>query len=170
MKKQLNIETTINNKLRDALNTMIRNISAIAIFISVAVVLVLYLGPEITLTSALIFRLAVPSIIVAISTTMLYELWIQNGRRTAYEEQDYIDLLKNYAKKSDGLYYPNVQAFLDYEEKRRFTVAEERLTNMIDRDISLIEKIKNTTDKTIWDKVRIKQLKSPAKVNLSPYI
>ena len=147
-----------NNKIKTAINTMIKNISVIAIFVSLGVIALLYLGPEINLATNLVFRLAVPSVVLAISITVIYELWLKNGRRSAYEEEDYQTLLKEYTKKSDGLHYPTLQKFLDYERNRRYIVEEDRLTRIIERETSVLNKLNCNPDKNIKDQIYIKWL------------
>lgn len=167
MKTKMTIQQKANNTIKNALNNMIKNISVVMIFVALGVVALLYLGPEIKLTLDLVFRLAVPSIIVGISVIMIYELWIKNGRRSAYEEDAYQNILNTYATKSDGLHYPTMQDFLDYEEKRRHQVEEDRLNRMLEREESLLSKLEQeleekpkftTKHRITWLKRRITKI------------
>lgn len=129
------------NAVKNAVTAMIKSISIIAIFVSLAIILLLYLGPEINLTTGIVFRLAVPSVVLSISAVMVYELWVKNGRQNAYEEIEYRDLLKEYALKSENLHYPTAQEFLDYEYERRYQVEKDSLTRKLHRELELLAKI-----------------------------
>lgn len=133
------------NNVKNALSVLIKNISIIAVFVAIGVIALLYLGPEINFATKIVFRLAVPSIVLSVSITVVNELWIKNGRQNAREEEDYQVLLSTYDGKSDGLYYPTLQDFLDYEHDRRYKVEYDRLTRMLEREQSILEKraIKN---------------------------
>lgn len=141
-----------NDIIKNTLNTMIKYISIIAIFVSIGLILVLYLGPEINLATSLVFRLAVPSVILTISSLVIFELWIANGRRSAFEEEDYTKLLKVYDTKSDGLYYPVLQNFLDWERNRRYIVEEDRLKRLLEREEAILDKLETTNSKKWRDK------------------
>jgi len=127
--------------IKNAVNSMIKYISIIAIFLSLGIIVLLYLGPEINLSTGIVFRLAVPSIVLAISTTIVYELWVTNGRRSAYEESEYQELLTLYSTKSENLNYPTAQEFLDAELERRYNVEHDRLTRRLNREIELLNKL-----------------------------
>ena len=148
-------QVKLNQGVKNAVNKMIKNISVIAVFVSLGIIALLYIGPDIQFTSEVVFRLAVPSFVLAISVTIIYELWVTNGRRTGREEQEYIDLLAKYAVKSDKLHYPTMQDFLDYERDRRYDVEYDRLTRMLEREQSLLDKLKNTEIKKKFDNFRI---------------
>lgn len=154
----------VNTIIKNTINTMIKSISIIAIFISLGVILLLYLGPEIKLATSMVFRLAVPSVLLAISILIVYELWLQNGRRSASDEIDYQELLKLYTEKSDSLYYPTLQEFLDSERKRRYEVEYDRITRLLDREKALLSKLENNPNKDRKDKRRIR--KSRKTVNI----
>lgn len=144
--------TPVNNLVKNTLNTIIKHISVIAIFVSVSLILILYLGPEINLATALVFRLAVPSVVLTVSSLVIFELWVTNGRRSAFEEQTYVDLLTVYADKSDGLYYPTLQKFLDWERDRRFEVAHDRLSRKLEREEAVLKKLEANDSKRWRDK------------------
>lgn len=156
MKPRMLTQQKMDKAVKSAISAMIKNISVIAIFVSLGVILLLYLGPEINLARTVVFRLAVPSIVLAISITIVNELWIKNGQRSASEEKGYEDLLKTYADKSDGLYYPTMQEFLDYERDRRYIVEYDRLTRILEREQSIIEKMQANPNKNTLDQLRIK--------------
>lgn len=141
-----------NQAIKNTVNTVVKNISIIAIFVSIGLIALLYLGPEINLNTTLVFRLAVPSVVLAISLTIVYELWITNGRRSAYEEEEYQNLLKSYAVKSDGLHYPTLQEFLDYERDRRYLVEYDRLTRSLEREQNLLHKMVSNSSPTWRDR------------------
>ena len=106
--------------VKNVLQKVIRNISIIAIFIAVAIMLVLYIGPEITLDMKFFTRLSVASIILCISIILIYELWCKGGQDKAREEKDYQDLMREFDKKSRNMNYSTMQEYLDFEEKRRW--------------------------------------------------
>lgn len=130
------------NTVKNAVTILIKNISIIAIFLSIGIIALLYLGPEINLNGKIVFRLAVPSVVLAVSITIINELWITNGRQNAREENDYQKLIHTYGAKSDGLYYPALQDSLDYEYERRYQVEYDRLTRMLNRETAVLEKTK----------------------------
>lgn len=147
-----------NNIVKNAVTKLIKNISVIAIFASLGLILLLYLGPEIHLATKVVFKLAVPSVLLAVSITIVNELWIKNGQNTAFEEEEYQILLKTYAGKSDGLNYDTLQSFLDYEYERRYNTEYDRLTRIIEREQSILNKMKSVdTDKRIH-KLRIRKV------------
>ena len=135
-------EQRASNVIKSAVNTMIKWISIIAVIVSLGIIILLYAGPQINFITDLVFHLAVPSIVLAISAIVVYELWIQNGRRSAYEEEDYINLLKEYSTKSDNLDYASLQNFLDNELTRRYNVEKDRLTRRLERENELLAKLK----------------------------
>lgn len=139
--KRLVTDQLATRTIKNAVNAMIKYISIIAIFVSIGLIALLYLGPEINLTTGIVFRLAVPSVVLALSTTIIYELWIKNGRRSGFEEDEYQDLLKLYAAKSENLHYPTVQDFLDAERQRRYDVEFDRLSRLLNRELELLTKI-----------------------------
>jgi len=139
---KLTAQQRADNVIKNTLNAIIKYISIIAIFVSLGIILLLYLGPEINLTSGIVFRLAVPSIVLAISTTIVYELWIRNGRSNACEEEDYKKLLALYLVKSENLHYPTTQEFLDEELTRRYQVEYDRLTRKLVRENELLSKLR----------------------------
>lgn len=135
------LEQAANDTIKNALNTLIKYISIIAIFIALGVIILLYAGPQLNFTTGIVFRLAVPSIVLSISVVIINELWIVNGRRSASEEKEYQDLLKEYATKSENLHYPTTQEFLDSEYNRRYDVEVNRLTRKLERENELLPKI-----------------------------
>jgi len=139
---RLSAQQRADKVIKNTLTAMVKYISIIAIFVSLGIILLLYLGPEINLSSGIVFKLAVPSIVLSISTTIVYELWITNGRRNASEEVEYQELMKLFITKSENLNYTTTQEFLDEELKRRYTVEHNRLTRRLERETELIAKLK----------------------------
>lgn len=135
--------------VKNTVNKMVKNISIIAIFVSIAITALLYLGPNITLNTSLVFRLAVPSVILALSLIVIYDLWITNGKQVGYDEPDYQALVKDYHGKSDNLNYSVMQEFLDFERKRRHDVEFEVIQSKIDREVSILNKIDVKDEKRI---------------------
>ena len=140
-KRRRTAEQVANDVIKNALNTLIKYISIIAVFVALGVIVLLYAGPELNLASGFVFRLAVPSIVLSISVVIIYELWIVNGRRSASEEQEYQDLLLTYGTKSENLHYPTAQEFLNSEYSRRYEVEFNRLTRKLERENELLVKI-----------------------------
>ena len=134
-------EQAASDLMKNTLTVLVKYVSIIAIFVALGIIILLYAGPEINLTSGIVFRLAVPSIVLSISVVIIYELWIVNGRRSAYDEKDYQELLKTYSTKSENLYYPVAQEFLDNEYARRYEVEFSRLTRKLQRENELLPKI-----------------------------
>lgn len=141
-------EQAASDVIKSALTGLVKYISIIAIFVALGIIILLYAGPEIKLTTGIVFRLAVPSIILSISVVIIYELWIVNGRRSAYDEKEYKDLLKEYNIKSENLHYPTAQEFLDNEYERRYKVEFDRLTRRLQRENELLPKILALFDKS----------------------
>lgn len=134
-------QTVNGNKLvKNTLNKLIKNISYIAIFLAMGLIILLYAGPEITLNTKIVVKLAVPSVVLAISITTIYDLWVTNGQRSASSEPGYQELLELYSKKSDGLHHPTLQDFLNYESDRRYQVEYDKLTRIIEREQSILDK------------------------------
>jgi len=169
---KLTAQQRADNIIKNTLTTLIKYISIIAIIVSLILIALLYLGPEINLSTKIVYRLAVPSIILAISSIIVYELWIKNGRSNAREEQEYIDLLKLFVLKSENLEYSTLQEFLDEEFKRRYKLEQDRLTRKLQRENELLDKLQRErlpgsrkfTLKDRWElhitKVNIKVLNS----------
>jgi len=140
-KGKRSIEQVANDTIKNALNTLVKYISIIAVVVALGVIILLYAGPQLNFTTGIVFRLAVPSIVLSISVVIVNELWIVNGRRSASEEKEYQDLLKEYATKSENLHYPTAQEFLDSEYSRRYDVEVNRLTRKLERENELLPKI-----------------------------
>lgn len=154
-----NRKLTTNSVIKNTINTIIKQISIIAIFISLAVIALLYIGPDIKLDIGFQTKLALTSGVLAISSSVLYELWLKNGRIEASNETEYRDLLKTYSQKSDGLHYPTLQEFLDYERQRRYDVEYDRLDRILEREKSLLEKMEKSPYQKFVDKIRRRSCK-----------
>lgn len=146
-KRKLNLQQKTDAAIKNAVNALIKYVSVIAVFISLGVIILLYAGPEINLTTGIVFRLAVPSVVLSISVVIVYELWVVNGRRNGFEEEDYQNLLKEYMTKSDNLDYKTAQEFLDDEYVRRYVVEEKRLQRKLQKECELLPKIEALFDK-----------------------
>ena len=141
------------------IENVVKSVSIIAFVVALIVMGILYYGPEITLNTQIIVRLAVPSVILLFSIIIVYNMWITNGQQSAAKEKDYIDLQDKYKTKSDHLYYPTLQDFLDYEEKRRYQVEETRLARIINRETSLVTKMEESVEKDKEARKKLKRLK-----------
>lgn len=133
--------------VKNVLQKVIRNISIIAVFIAAAIMLVLYIGPEITLDMKFFTRLSVASIILCISIILIYELWCKSGQDKAKEEKDYQDLMREFDEKSMNMDYSTMQEYLDFEEKRRYNVEYDKYSKLILRDTELLKKIQDDIEK-----------------------
>lgn len=122
-----------------------------------------YFGLSFTISLSIVISIAVPSIILAICSLIIYELWLQRGENDARTEQEYTDLVENYSTKSANIIDESMQEFLDAEKQRRYDVEENRLQNEIDRLDKIITALSNSQfDKksTIFiNKIRIKHCK-----------
>ena len=134
---------TINTQevVKNTLQKIIKNISIIAIVLSLLLILMTYLALKLEFTIDVIPTMAFSSVILCLSNMLIYELWVKNGSDNAREETEYQTLLKTYNKKSDGMNYDTLQLCIDHEEKRRYDVEYDRLTRIIDRDTKLLEKL-----------------------------
>jgi len=146
-----------NKYVKNIVVSLSKYVSMIFLFISVGIIALLYLGPDITMASSIKFRLAVPSIVLAGSGAVLYELWIKNGKEEAFGEKPYQDLLTIYINKSEGLHYPSLQDFLDYEYRRRYQVEYDRITRLLEREEAIEKKLSQSVYPGIATKLSIKK-------------
>lgn len=144
--------------VKNVLTSIIKHISVIAIFVALVVVFLTTLMPEIFFNIDLITELGVPSVFLGLSNLIIYELWVTNGKNNAREEKEYDELLKRFNTISDGIHYPTMQTFLDYERKRRYDVEYDRLSRIITREESMLVKFQNSAQMTFLDKIKIKSL------------
>lgn len=129
-KSQKLIKTTIQN--------IIAKISIIAVFIALIVVGISYAGLQFSISLSLVVSVAIPSIILAVSCIILYELWIKTGRDDARSEKDYCDLVKEYQRVSTNLNEETMQEFIEAEKVRRYDVEYNRITHEIDRITKIV--------------------------------
>ena len=152
------IEQKVQKAVRSVIQKVILNISIIAIFVSLAVIALAYMGLDFSLAGGIVLKVMVPSIILTISTLIIYELWLRNGAESARSEKEYQDLLSHYDVKSKNISEDILQEFLDAEKDRRYKVEESRLDKAI-------EKITKTLN-TVNNKVRQKRLNRKLKILL----
>ena len=129
-KSQKLIKTTIQN--------IIAKISIIAVFIALIVVGISYAGLQFSISLSLVVSVAIPSIILAVSCIILYELWIKTGRDNARSEKDYTELVKEYQRVSANLNEETMQEFIEAEKVRRYDVEYNRITHEIDRITKIV--------------------------------
>ena len=139
MKKRKTTEEVAKNVLQK----VIRHISVIAVVIAAIIMLILYIGPEITLDLKFFTRFSVAGVLLCISIIIIYELWCKTGQDKAKDEEDYKKLMKEFDVKSMNMNYETMQEYLDYEEKRRYNVEYDKYTKLITRDTELLEKIQS---------------------------
>jgi len=156
----------VDQRAQEAVKTivqrLIKNISIIAIFIAIGIIGMSYLGLDFDMSVSLVARILVPSVILAISNLIIFELWLRNGADNARGEKAYIDLLTQYYDMSCFINEETMQEFLVAEKQRRYDVEKKRLENIIERETKLIEFLntpKKKGDKDIplspIDKIRI---------------
>lgn len=141
------MKRTSEDVVKNVLTNIIKHISIIAIFMAVAVMTVLYFGPEVSLDFRFFTRLTVASIVLCISIIIIYELWSKTGQDKAKIEKEYTELLREFDKLSTNIDYATMQEYLDYEEKRRYNVEYDKYTKLINRDSDLLKKIKDDIQK-----------------------
>lgn len=152
------IEQKVQKAVKSVIQKVILNISIIAIFVSLAIIALAYMGLDFSLAGGIVLKVMVPSIILTISTLIIYELWLRNGAESARSEKEYQDLLSHYDVKSKNISEDILQEFLDAEKDRRYKVEENRLDKAI-------EKITKTLN-TVNNKVRQKRLNRKLKILL----
>jgi hypothetical protein len=142
--------------VKTAINKVINNISIFAIFIALGIILFCYAGLTFDISAKIVITVAVPSVVLALSSIIIYELWVKNGAQNAREEQTYIDLVSDYEKKSKDLNVDVMQEFIDAEKKRRYDVEEKRLDGEIEQTEKAIAHLDN---KARLDRLRIRWAK-----------
>lgn len=137
------MKRTSEDVVKNVLTKIIKHISIIAIFMAIAVMTVLYFGPEVSLDFRFFTRLTVASIVLCISIIIIYELWSKTGQDKAKTEKEYTELLTEFDRLSTNIDYATMQEYLDYEEKRRYNVEYDKYTKLIIRDSDLLKKIQD---------------------------
>lgn len=131
------MKQTVGQKTQGVVKTVIQklilNISIYAIFISLAVVVLAYAGLDFNISTSLVMKVAVPSVLLCISNLIIYELWLRNGAANARNEQEYKDLLMNYSNESKDINEDIMQEFLDAEYNRRYKVEEDKINTLINK-------------------------------------
>lgn len=145
------IDQKVQGAVKSVIQKVILNISIIAIFVALAVIALAYAGLNFDLSTGIVWKVAVPSIVLAISSIIIYELWLKNGAESARNEKEYQDLVKTYDLKSKNLNDDVLQEALDAEKERRYKVEEYKLEQLIEK----LQKSISTAD----NKRRVKYLK-----------
>lgn len=136
--------------LKTTLQKLIANISIIAIFVALGIIALCYAGLSFDITIKLAASVAVPSIILCISSLILYELWCKNGINNAKTEDDYIQLVTKYKAAAKHLNTEVMQEFIDAEKERRYQVEHNRLTAEIEKTEATITSLElSLTDATV---------------------
>ena len=81
------IEQKVQKAVKSVIQKVILNISIIAIFVSLAVIALAYMGLDFSLAGGIVLKVMVPSIILTISTLIIYELWLRNGAESSRSEK-----------------------------------------------------------------------------------
>lgn len=139
------IDQKVQGAVKSVIQKVILNISIIAIFVALTVIALAYAGLNFDLSTGIVWKVAVPSIVLAISSIVIYELWLKNGAESARNEKEYQDLVRTYDLKSKNLNDDIMQEALDAEKERRYKVEEHKLDQIINR---LQKSINTTTSKT----------------------
>ena len=119
--------------VKSTINKVISNISIFAVFLALGVVCLCYAGLTFDISAEIVITVAVPSVVLAVSSIVIYELWVKNGIQNAKEEQAYIDLIETYEKQSKDINSEVMQEFIEAEKQRRYEVEEKKLNTEIDR-------------------------------------
>ena len=151
MKKDFS--TKVSNSVKNVLTRLIKNVSIIAIFIILLLVIFLSLGAEFSLKGFFTSSLGVQSVLLSVGTVVLYELWLRNGETNGKAEQDYIDTIEHFQKVSKNISPERMQLFIEAEKQRRYKVEEKRI-------MKEIENIDKQLEKTTLSKAARKHLLS----------
>lgn len=146
-KSQKLIKTTIQK--------LISKISIFAVFAALIVVGISYAGLTFSITLNVVVSVAIPSIILALSCIILYELWIKTGRDDARSEKEYTDLLAEYQKSSNNLNEEVMQEFIEAEKQRRYNVEYNKLTHEIDRIAKIITMLEGLDKRNKLEDIRL---------------
>ena len=146
-KSQKLIKTTIQK--------LISKISIIAVFAALIIVGISYAGLTFSITLNVVVSVAIPSLILAISCIILYELWIKTGRDDARSEKEYTDLLAEYQKSSNNLNEEVMQEFIEAEKQRRYDVEYNKLTHEIDRIAKIITMLEGLDKRNKLEDIRL---------------
>ena len=141
--------------IKSAVSKVLNNISIIAIFVALGIVCLCYAGFTFKITAEIVISVVVPSVVLAISSLVVYELWVKNGIRSAEDDSNYVTLISEYDKKSRNINSDVMQEFIEAEKKRRYDIEEKKWQSEIEK----IEKIiKHITD-VKSNKLRLQILK-----------
>lgn len=146
-KSQKLIKTTIQK--------LISKISIFAVFAALIIVGISYAGLTFSITLNVVVSVAIPSIILALSCIILYELWIKTGRDDARSEKEYTDLLAEYQKSSANLNEEVMQEFIEAEKQRRYNVEYNKLTHEIDRITKIITMLEGLDKRSKLEDIRL---------------
>ena len=138
MKKDFS--TRASDAVKNVLTRLIKNVSIIAIFIILILVVFVSLGAEFSLEAFFTSSLGVESVLLSIGTIVLYELWLRNGETNGRAEQDYIDTIEHFQKVSKNISPERMQLFIEAEKERRYKVEEKRIMKEIENIDKQLEK------------------------------
>ena len=122
----------VSDGVKNVVTRLIRNVSIIAIFLVLAIVMFTSLGAEFSLEGFLTSGFGVSSVLLSVGSIMLYELWLKNGQANGKEEQDYKDCIEEFQKKSKNISPERMQQFIEAERERRYKVEEKRISKEIE--------------------------------------
>lgn len=129
----------VGDGVKNVVTRLIKNISIVAIFLVLAVVILTSLGAEFSVKGLLTSGFGVSSVLLTIGNLLLYELWLKNGQNNGKDEQEYKDCLNDFEGKSKNIHPDRMQNFIEYEKQRRYEVEEKKIQKeieLLDRKLS----------------------------------
>ena len=130
----------MGDTVKNVLTQLIKNISIVAIFILLFLVVFASLGAEFSLEGFFKSSLGVQSVLLGVGTIILYELWCRNGETNGKSEQDYIDTVKSFQELSKNINPEKMQLFIEAEKQRRYKVEEKQIIKDIENIDKQLEK------------------------------
>ena len=149
------LEQKSQKLIKSTIQKLIAKISVFAVFAALIIVGISYAGLTFSISLKVIVSVAIPSVILAISCIILYELWIKTGRDDAKSEKEYIDLLKEYQTQSSHLNEEVMQEFIEAERQRRYDVEHNRITHEIDRITKIVNMLEGLKNRTRLEAIRL---------------
>lgn len=130
----------LGNGVKNVLTRLIKNVSIIAIFLVLIIVIFTSLGAEFSLGAFFTSSLGVESVLLSIGTVVLYELWLRNGETNGRAEKDYQDCIELFQSKSKNISPERMQMFIEAEKQRRYKVEEKRIMKELENVNKQLEK------------------------------
>lgn len=122
----------VSEGVKNVVTRLIKNVSIIAIFLVLAIVVFTSLGAEFSIEGFLTSGFGVSSVLLSVGSLLLYELWLKNGQANGREEADYKECIEKFQKTSKNISPERMQMFIEAERQRRYKVEEKRITKEIE--------------------------------------